>query len=332
VDLDGLWESGKRLILVDVDNTLVQWRGEQFTPQVIGWIEKAKEKGFGICIISNTRRVERLERLKSILGVETVRGRFKPSRAMFRLDLLKFQRKASEAVMIGDQLMTDILGANRSGIDAIWVRRMEGREFVGTKVNRAIERLLTGAIYKALVLPEDRAPIKPGSPTTAELTIVQQISRFVIVGGSSFVIDTAISYLLMRWITVDGQPFGHVFGEWLRHTSPGLFGFANTDDKAAAPILGGIGSLVAMYNSFIWNRLWTFEARGKDAKSKQIARFYTVALTGALLNTILYSIFYNVIEFIPRHRILFSKAFAAALVAVWNFMGQRLFAFREKSE
>ena len=135
----GSTTAGKRLILLDVDNTLVQWKTEEFSPEVVAWVERAKAMGFGLCIISNTHRLDRLERLRTSLGVETVRGRFKPSRAMFRLALIKFGRRADEAVMVGDQMMTDVLGANRAGIDAIWVRKMEGKEFGGTRINRLIE-------------------------------------------------------------------------------------------------------------------------------------------------------------------------------------------------
>ncbi|MEZ0324367.1 MAG: YqeG family HAD IIIA-type phosphatase, partial [Fimbriimonas sp.] len=140
IDLDVLWASGKRLLLVDVDNTLVQWKQENFAAPVLEWIAKAKQMGFNICLVSNTNRLDRLARLKELLGVETVRGRFKPSRAMFRLAMIKFKNKPEETIMIGDQLMTDILGANRAGIEAYWVRKMEGREFGPTAINRKIER------------------------------------------------------------------------------------------------------------------------------------------------------------------------------------------------
>src|SRR5438132_1684957 len=140
IDLPELWKTGKRLLLLDVDNTLVKWREESFSQPVLDWITHAKELGFDICLISNTNHLDRLERLKTALGVESVRGRFKPSRAMFRLAMIKYKRKPEETVMVGDQLMTDILGANRAGIEAIWVRKMEGQEFSGTKINRRMER------------------------------------------------------------------------------------------------------------------------------------------------------------------------------------------------
>ena len=307
------------------DNTLVAWKKEDFSPEIRSWIERAKGLGFQICIISNTHRLKRLARIREELGVETVRGRFKPSRAMFRLALIKFSRKAEETVMVGDQMMTDILGANRAGIDAIWVRRMEGKEFGPTKVNRFIERLLASAIYKALVVPESETAATLTSRAAAEVTVVQQIVRFLVVGGVSFFIDATLTILLMHWIKIGGTEMGTLLGTSLQSDLPRLFSFADTPDKAAAPILGGVASLVAMFNSFIWNRTWTFEAKGKDRKSAQVIRFYVVSIGGALLNAVLFSLFY---AHLPGRRILFSKVLAAAIVAVWNFLGQRFFAFR----
>lgn len=325
IDLERLWSGGKRLLLLDVDNTLVQWKKEDFAPEVIDWIERAKAMGFGICIISNTRRVERLGRIREALGVETVRGRFKPSRAMFRLALIKFKCKPEHAVMVGDQMMTDIFGANRAGIDAIWVRKMEGEEFKGTRINRAIERFLASHVYEALVSPEK--PVPAGAPAI-DTPLGKQILRFAIVGGASFAIDTLLTYFLMRWIKVGGEPMGDALGKWLTATAPGLFSFASGPAKAAAPILGGLASFVAMFNSFWFNRLWTFEASGKAHKAQQAARFYVVAVSGALLNALIFSAIYNGLSTRVGHTLLLAKVGAAAVVAVWNFVGQRTFAFR----
>ena len=325
VDLQRLFDAGKRLILLDVDHTIVQWHSEEFAPEIVEWVERAKAMGFGICIISNTHRPDRLMRLVAKLGVETVRGRIKPSRAMFRLALIKFGRKPEEAVMIGDQMMTDVLGANRSGIDAIWLRKMEGKEFGGTKVNRLIENFLTSRVYEALVTPETAYP---RSEAALETPLGKQILRFALVGGVSFVIDTFFTYLLMRWISIGGVPMGTVFGRWLLASFPGTFAFAHGPAQAAAPIFGAIASFVAMTNSFLLNRAWTFEAATKAHRTEQAARFYPVAIVGNIFNALLFTLVFNALPTGTGHGILLAKAVAAAFVAVWNFLGQKLFAFR----
>lgn len=334
VSLRQLWDQGKRLILLDVDNTLVQWRGENFSEPVLAWVNEAKAMGFELCIISNTRRVTRLSRLSEILGVATVRGRFKPSRDMYRLALAKFRCRPPEAIMIGDQMMTDILGANRAGIDAIWVRKMDGHEFAGTRVNRFIEGLLTGPIYRAIVTPIDAAPasaeIEAAKPL-AEKTLVQQIIKFAIVGGTSFGIDYCVRMTLVYSLHVGDEDLGTRFGRFLMNSAPAVFEFAKDDPhKAAYPFAAVIAGIVAGTNSFIFNRAWTFNIRGKEQRAEQIRRFVILTVSGNLLNVTLSSLFNVVIPGESKAVARIATILASLIVAVWNFVGQRLYAFRSK--
>lgn len=321
VSLEKLYEGGKRLILLDVDNTIVRWKTEDFAPDVLDWLEKARVAGFDLCIISNTRRVERLGRLSERLDIPTVRGRFKPSRAMYRLALLKFKRKPEEAVMIGDQMMTDILGANRAGIDAIWVQKMEGKEFAGTRVNRMVEKWLTSRIYRALVMPE--VPDREGAEMPTERKpLVQQLLRFAIVGGSSFVIDYCIRMTLLF-----ATPFGRVVGESLR----GVVSGEKDVRLSAMPVVAAIAWLFATFNSFVWNRKWTFEAVGQDAKRAQMVKFFAVAAIGGLINIVVSTLLAHAIPGDPKSVARIATLVGTAIGAVWNFLGQKLFAFRKRA-
>lgn len=329
VDLRELWDRGKRLLLLDVDNTLVQWHTDTCTADVLDWTRSARELGFDICIISNTNQLDRLSRIAKSIGAETVRGRFKPSRAMYRLALIKFKRKAEEAIMIGDQLITDVLGANRSGIEAIWVRRLEGKEFKGTSINRVMERMLTGAIYRALVTPIDEGlgigAAEKAKPF-AEKKLVHQIIKFAIVGGISFVIDYGCTAIFMQVIPFRNGLLSDHLGAFLIRHFPSVFHFARGPSEAAAPIFGALAAFFAMTNSAFMNRAWTFEVKGKVERAKQIRRFYVVSILGQILNVGTFSALYNLIG---NHRLLIPKIAGAAAGAVWNFLGSRLYAFRE---
>ncbi len=322
LDLELLWRNGKRLLLLDVDNTLVRWKTEDCPPSIAEWLTAAKAMGFEICLLSNTKNPVRLGRISELLGVPIVRGRFKPSRVMFRRALAKFNRKPEEAIMVGDQMMTDILGANRSGIDAVWVRKMEGPEFFGTKVNRFIEGHISKHVHKSLAGA-------PSVATEATAGTKTQLIRFLIVGGSSFIIDYTLTALFMKRIPIGGQPMGDVFGRWLLDQGNLVTWYASQPDKAAAPLLGGLASFIAMFNSYFWNRLWTFEAKGQENRLAQIQRFYAVAITGAILNALIFGALYSALTGAP---IILPKMIAAGIVATWNFTGMKLFAFRARSK
>ncbi|HTQ09974.1 MAG TPA: YqeG family HAD IIIA-type phosphatase [Fimbriimonadaceae bacterium] len=328
IDLKRLWAGGKRLILLDVDHTIVKWKAEEFSPEVLEWIGCAKSMGFDLCIISNTRRPARLERLCQRLQIEAVRGRFKPSRAMFRLALIKFKKKPEEAVMIGDQLVTDIFGANRSGISAIWVRKMEGKEFAGTKINRLMESLLSSFIYKGLVAPIDEGA--PPGDAPSDLPVVHQLVRFAVVGGSSFVIDFGIRWILTFHVPWDGSLMSVVFGRWLQAHSAFFADRFRSPQNAAVPFFVTLSSSIAIVNSFIWNRLWTFEIRGKEERMSQFRKFVFISVVGMLLNVAISSTLANLI---PGHRqrsLAIATVIATAIVAIWNFIGQRYYAFKPR--
>jgi len=331
VNLDELWEQGKRLILLDVDHTIVKWRAEEFPEGIEDWVQRNKDKGFDLCILSNTRNPERLARLASRLQIETVRDKFKPSPAMFRLAMIKFKRKPEETIMIGDQIFTDILGANRSGIDVIWVQKMEGREFAGTKVSRFGERLLRSTLYKALVTPLDENPDSPEleeAKPAGERTLIRQIIKFCIVGGSSFIIDAGLSLIFLRVLPWHGGLLSEALGGWLQTTFPAIFSYAKDAPTAAVPVLGGIASLVAMFNSFVWNRSWTFRVKNRAERMAQLRRFYTVSILGNVWNVLIFSALSNVIAGHPNRSLIVAKVIAAGVVAIWNFLGQRYYAFR----
>ncbi|MDR3689967.1 MAG: YqeG family HAD IIIA-type phosphatase [Fimbriimonas sp.] len=330
IDLSELWQRGKRLLMLDVDNTLVQWHAHECSDAVVEWAREAKRIGFDICIISNTNQLERLAKIAGSIGAETVRGRFKPSRSMYRLALVKFKRKPEEAIMVGDQLMTDVLGANRTGIEAIWVRRLEGKEFKGTSINRMMERMLTGAIYQALVTPVDETPSSPDEERekpVAQKTIVHQIIKFAIVGGTSFCLDYAITYVLMNVIPGGHGLMSQRLGSGLIRHFPGLFNWAKGPAEAAAPILGWVAAFIAMTNAFFWNRHWTFEVRGKEERAAQMRRYYFIAIMGQLINVGIFSALFNIIG---NHSLAIPKIAGAAVGAVWNFLGQRFYAFRSR--
>ena len=328
IDVEALWARGKRLLMLDVDNTLVQWHTDECSPEVLEWTRKAKETGFEICIISNTNQHERLAKIASSIGAATVRGTFKPSRSMFRLALKKFHRKPEDAIMVGDQLITDVLGANRSGIEAIWVRRLEGKEFKGTSINRVMERMLTGPIYQALVTPMDETGDTPEierAKPFAQKTLVHQAVKFAIVGGSSFVIDFGLTYFFMKVIPSGGGLMSNRLGAFLIQTFPAVFHFAKGPSEAALPILGALASFFAMTNSAFINRAWTFEVKGKEERTQQIRRFYIVSILGQFINLAVATALYNMIG---NQQLLIPKVMGAAIAAVWNFVGSRVYAFR----
>ena len=335
IDLKSLAQSGKKLILLDVDNTLLPWKGEAIPQTSLDWITTARKCGLELCILSNTRHPARLDRIAKKLGVNYLQGRFKPSTAMYRQALKQFGAQPQQAVMIGDQLFTDILGANRAGIEAIWVRPMSAHDFVGTKISRFGERLVRGTLFRNLQDGEtaEAVDLPPGGAGAMELLkkpVVRQFVKFCIIGGLSFAIDVGIHGVLMYAVKVGDQQLGVVFGNWLIEKMPFLFAFASDATGASYPVLKIPTAGLAILNSFYWNRRWTFNIRGREERLAQLHKFVVVALIGMALNTVIGTALKNVI---PGHSLRswgVASVIAAVVVAFWNFSGQKLWTFRKK--
>lgn len=111
-----LAEKGIRLVLADLDNTLVAYGVTHPTPQVIAWKNQLQAQGITLFILSNSRRAGRVEVFAQALEVPYQGWSGKPKKKGFRNALEKTGCTIEETVMVGDQIFTDILGATRMGI------------------------------------------------------------------------------------------------------------------------------------------------------------------------------------------------------------------------
>lgn len=140
---------GVRGVLLDLDNTLLPWKGKQLPQETVDWIRRCQASGLNLCLVSNTRNLDRLRSMAQELGIPAVAPtKMKPSRSGFLQALEILELEAKDTIMIGDQMFTDVWGGNRAGIRTIWVERMAQREFFGTKFSRMAERLIARFIRK----------------------------------------------------------------------------------------------------------------------------------------------------------------------------------------
>jgi HAD superfamily phosphatase (TIGR01668 family) len=142
VDYIKLYESGIRLILTDLDNTLVSYKDNEVNDKLMKWLEERKREGFEIIIISNNSSEVRVREFAEKLGIEYVARAMKPLKCGFKRVLKKATRKFSpnEVVAIGDQLMTDVFAANRMNYTSILVKAIDRKtEKWTTRFNRILE-------------------------------------------------------------------------------------------------------------------------------------------------------------------------------------------------
>jgi uncharacterized protein len=123
VDYDKLYALGKRAILFDLDNTLGKRRPAQLSPQVRELLERLTTMGYRVGILTNRRIGTKDPVILELADKYPVRCRAgKPRRRGFREILDQIGVSPKSAVMIGDRVFTDILGANRLGIYSIRIK------------------------------------------------------------------------------------------------------------------------------------------------------------------------------------------------------------------
>lgn len=138
VPLEKLRQQGKRTLLLDLDNTITEWNSDKVNVEIVNWFSIVQEKGFKACILSNNGK-KRIASVASQLNIPFVYKAKKPLRRSFRYALNLLDAQAGEAVIIGDQIFTDILGGNRAGLFTILVKPLASKEFMGTKISRFFE-------------------------------------------------------------------------------------------------------------------------------------------------------------------------------------------------
>lgn len=141
IDLDQIWNLGIRGIITDLDNTLVGAKDPLATPELIEWLKKLNDRGFKVVIVSNNHR-NRVTAFAQPIGVQFIYRARKPTNVSFHRAMKLLDTGVKQTAVIGDQMLTDVLGGNRMGLYTILVQPISIRdEGFFTKVNRRIEKL-----------------------------------------------------------------------------------------------------------------------------------------------------------------------------------------------
>ena len=134
-----LQDLGIKGIITDLDNTLVEWDRADATEELIEWLQIMKEAGIRIIIASNNNEA-RVKTFAEPLDIPYIHKARKPLRNAFYGAIIQLGLRPNEVVMVGDQLLTDVMGANRLGLHTILVKPVAQSDGFVTKFNRFIER------------------------------------------------------------------------------------------------------------------------------------------------------------------------------------------------
>ena len=142
ITVDDLRSLGVRGMLLDVDNTLTYHGSQELSDDVKAWLDTMTDAGFAMTVVSNSWEW-RVSPFARRLGMRHNALSCKPLPFGFWRGMRRMGLKRSECVAIGDQVFTDILGANLCGIASIQLEPIAletGKPIL--KLKRRLERFL----------------------------------------------------------------------------------------------------------------------------------------------------------------------------------------------
>ncbi|GAB3050611.1 YqeG family HAD IIIA-type phosphatase [Virgibacillus ainsalahensis] len=142
-----LKQKGIKGIITDLDNTLVAWDVKDATPEVVQWFELMRDHDIKVTIISNNNQ-ERVKIFSDPLKTPFVYSARKPLSRAFKTVAKQMGLKKEEVVVIGDQVLTDVLGGNFAGFYTMLVIPIVQTDGKITKINRKIERRILNYMRK----------------------------------------------------------------------------------------------------------------------------------------------------------------------------------------
>ncbi len=127
-----------KALILDVDNTLINYE-KQMPEGTKHWCDTLKKEGIQFCIVSNTNQKEKVEQVAKTLEIPYFYFAMKPLKRGFKKAIQTFQLKEEQIAAVGDQIFTDIWGANRSHVFSILVKPIEKQDIWVTKLKRPLE-------------------------------------------------------------------------------------------------------------------------------------------------------------------------------------------------
>lgn len=139
LDVGMLQRSGIELLICDIDNTLAVHDEKLPGANVSEFVRKVQAANLKFCLISNNRE-ERVRQYGEALGVRAYAFALKPMKHTYRKILKDFQVDAHQCACLGDQLLTDGLGAKRMKMLMILSQPLSEKDIIYTRINRHAER------------------------------------------------------------------------------------------------------------------------------------------------------------------------------------------------
>lgn len=141
IKLEFLKENEIKGLILDIDNTLINF-DKDILKGAQQWCETNKKNGIKMCILSNTNKVEKVENVAKELDLPYIYFAKKPCKSGFLKAKKLLGLEEKNIAVVGDQIFTDVIGANRCKMYSILTKPIDKRDILATRIKRPLENLV----------------------------------------------------------------------------------------------------------------------------------------------------------------------------------------------
>ena len=147
ITIQFLMKNKIKALILDVDNTLIDYY-KNLSEEVIQWAHNLQGQGIKMYILSNTNQKEKVENVAKSLEIPYKMFARKPSKQGFKKVQDELKINPENIGVVGDQIFTDVIGGNRSGMFTILVDPVTPKDYWYTAWKRPIENVLKKKLKK----------------------------------------------------------------------------------------------------------------------------------------------------------------------------------------
>ena len=149
ITIDFLNKNNIKALILDVDNTLIDF-DKNMLEGTEKWCKKLKQEGIKFFIVSNSNKKEKVKMVADRLEIPYVFFATKPLKRGFNKAIKMLDEKNENIAAVGDQIFTDVIGANRCKMFSILVEPIAKKDLLITKIKRPLENYVIKRYEKSL--------------------------------------------------------------------------------------------------------------------------------------------------------------------------------------
>ncbi len=140
IDFEGLYKKGYRGVIFDIDNTLVP-HGAPADERAIAFFQRMHEMGYATLMLSNNKE-PRVKMFCEAVNAPYIYKGGKPKIEGYHKAMEVMGTTVENTLFVGDQIFTDVWGANRAGIYSFLVKPIHPKEEIQIVLKRYLEKIV----------------------------------------------------------------------------------------------------------------------------------------------------------------------------------------------